>query len=69
MTTEATLPPFLTIQELAEHINVPRSTIYQWRYRHQGPDSLKFGRTVRYRRDEVLAWLELHVEHRGDGES
>jgi predicted DNA-binding transcriptional regulator AlpA len=33
-------------------------TIQKWRVTGDGPDFYKFGRSVRYRRDEVIAWAE-----------
>jgi excisionase family DNA binding protein len=49
----------LTISDLAVFLRVPRKTIYQWRYRGQGPRALTPGeRLVRYRMKDVLEWLE-----------
>ena len=49
---------FFTPQELADYLDLPVGTIYQWRVRGEGPAGLKIGRHVRFRRTEVEAWLE-----------
>lgn len=50
-------PEYWTIQQLAEVLQVPKATIYQWRYRGEGPPSLRVGRHVRFRRSDVEVWL------------
>lgn len=52
------LPLFLTQREVAESLRVPARTLEDWRQTRQGPPYFKLGRHVRYRRDEVLAWVE-----------
>ena len=47
----------LTVDEVAEWLGVPVGTIYAWRYRGGGPASYKVGRHVRFRREDVEAWL------------
>lgn len=47
-----------TCDEVAAFLGVPVSTIYAWRYRSEGPPGYRVGRFVRFRRDEVLAWLD-----------
>jgi predicted DNA-binding transcriptional regulator AlpA len=32
-------------------------TLYQWRYRGVGPPGLRIGRHIRYRPEDVEAWL------------
>jgi len=53
----------LTVEEVAEWLGVPVGTIYAWRYRGCGPVSYKVGRHVRFRREDVEAWL---VDQRSD---
>jgi excisionase family DNA binding protein len=51
----------LTVADLAEYLGVARHTIYQWRYRGEGPPGFRLGGRggqVRYRESEVIAWLE-----------
>jgi excisionase family DNA binding protein len=44
-------------EELAAFLDVPLRTVYNWRYEGIGPRGLKVGRHVRYRREDVDAWL------------
>ncbi len=48
----------LTESEASLFINVPVRTLQAWRLRGGGPKYLKFGRSVRYRRDELQAFIE-----------
>jgi excisionase family DNA binding protein len=48
----------LTVQQLAELLKVPVSTVYRWRYLGVGPRGIRVsGRHVRYRRSDVEAYL------------
>jgi len=49
---------FFSPTTLAEYLDVPLPTIYQWRYQGKGPTAIKVGRHVRYRRQDVERWLE-----------
>jgi excisionase family DNA binding protein len=53
----AALPPLLTPRELADFLQVPVKTLYQWHYLRTGPTALRIGRHLRYRRSEVAGWL------------
>lgn len=59
---EADTQPLLSPQELADHLKVSVATIYQWRYRSEGPPGFKLGGRVRYRWAEVQAWLEDNAD-------
>lgn len=48
----------LTLQEVAEYLGVPPTTIYQWRHKGEGPPGFRVGRHVRYRPADVEKWLE-----------
>lgn len=49
----------MNIEEVADLLGVARHTVYQWRSRGDGPPGYRLGGgRVRYRRAEVLAWLE-----------
>jgi len=55
----------MTIQELATYLHVPVRTLYNWRWRGEGPPALKLGgHHVRFRPSEVDAWLEHMRERR-----
>lgn len=62
MTTEHTnLPQFLTSGEVAKLFRVDPSTLSRWRKAGKGPKPTQItAKTVRYRRDEVLKYLEEH---------
>jgi predicted DNA-binding transcriptional regulator AlpA len=47
----------LTIQEVADVVRVPVATLRYWRHLGAGPRSFRIGRSVRYWRTEVFAWL------------
>ena len=53
---------FLTTDELADLLNVPRRTVEAWRYRRCGPPGVRMGRHVRYRWSAVQAWLRQREE-------
>lgn len=58
MTTTAEIPtPLLTTQQLAEYLQVPVQTLYDWAARGGGPTRLKVGRHTRYRPADVEEWL------------
>lgn len=46
--------------ELARFLGVPVATIYQYRYRGEGPPGFKVGRHVRYRWADVEGWLHAN---------
>ena len=37
---------------------VPVTTLYQWRYKSIGPKSRRVGRHLRYKPEDVRAWVE-----------
>jgi excisionase family DNA binding protein len=53
-----TNPEFMTVDEVAELLTVSPATVRYWRQFRTGPRSFKLGGSVRYRRADVLAWLE-----------
>lgn len=55
----------LTINELAALLAIPRSTLYQWRYRGEGPPATKVGKHLRYSETAVSRWLESQTDQRG----
>ena len=59
-TTNSTLSglePLLSIEELAEYLDVPVTTIRDWRTDGKGPWAIKVGGRVRFATSDVLAWL------------
>lgn len=57
-----TLDRLLTVEELADYLGVPVATLYQWRYRREGPPGFRVGRHVRYRWGDVQVWVEHQLE-------
>ncbi len=47
---------WLTTEQLAVRLAVPKATLYQWRYKDDGPRSCRIGKYVRYRLADVEAW-------------
>jgi excisionase family DNA binding protein len=53
-------PILLSVQEISEILNVPRSWVYS-RTRETGPESIpriKVGKYIRFELDEVMDWLK-----------
>ena len=54
----------LTIDQLADHLQVPVKTLYDWRHRGIGPKGLRVGRYVRYRLVDINSWLDTRAERK-----
>lgn len=52
------LPPLLTTRELSDFLSVPVKSLYRWRGAGTGPESVRVGRHLRYRREDVERWLQ-----------
>ncbi len=55
------LPEIMSRKQLASYLGMTEPALSQMATRKQGPRFIRFGRAVRYRRDDVLAWLESRV--------
>jgi excisionase family DNA binding protein len=55
----------LSVTELAEYLGVPVTTLYQWRYRGEGPPGFRVGRHIRYRWQDILDWIEGQLQDAG----
>ena len=51
----------LSPQEAAEFLGVPLLTLRTWRSRRIGPQFYRVGKHVRYRRAEIVAWIEKNA--------
>jgi excisionase family DNA binding protein len=50
--------PALSLEELAAELSVTCQTLYDLRSQGRGPRGFRVGRRLRFRRSEILAWLE-----------
>lgn len=48
----------ITIDEVARRLDIPKKTLYMWRYHGKGPTSHRLGRHLRYRWSDVLEWID-----------
>ena len=48
----------LTVQALADYLDVPVPTLYAWRYRREGPPGFRVGKHLRYRWTDIEDWVE-----------
>jgi len=56
---------WLSIDDLAQLLGVPKETVYQWNRKGTGPDVTHVGRHVRYHRPAVDAWLSANTTKAG----
>jgi len=49
-------------EEVAAELGVPLRTVYAWRSTGRGPRGARFGRHVRFRREDVDAWIEQQFD-------
>lgn len=52
------LPELLTAREVAEYLRTTEAALAQWRCRGRGPAYRKLSTRVRYRAEDVRAWVE-----------
>jgi excisionase family DNA binding protein len=50
----------ISIDEVAGRLDIPKTTLYGWRYKGTGPRSHRIGKHLRYRWSDVLEWLDNH---------
>lgn len=55
--------PMLSVEDLAEYLGVPVSTVYVWNSKGTGPKRFRLGRHVRYRQVDVDAWIDTQEAH------
>jgi excisionase family DNA binding protein len=55
--------PLWTVQDVADYLRVPVQTLYSWRMQGYGPRARRMGKHLRYRPEDVTAWLD----HLDDG--
>lgn len=50
------IAPLWTVDDVAAFLGVPVKTLYQWKWRGEGPPVRKIGRHLRYDPEAVCAW-------------
>lgn len=61
-TTRSGLEPLMSIEELAEYLGIPITTIYDWRVAGKGPCAIKVGRHLKFAVTDVRDWLARQRE-------
>ena len=56
--TATSAAEYLTVEETADLLHTPRSTLDQWRHYQVGPPYVKLRRRVLYRRRDLMDWME-----------
>jgi excisionase family DNA binding protein len=56
--------PLAKLDEVAAYLQVPVRTLYAWRYRGEGPRGHRVGRHVRFRWEDVEAWIDASADDR-----
>ncbi|MFF1743879.1 helix-turn-helix transcriptional regulator [Streptomyces mirabilis] len=52
----------MSVDDLADELQIPKSTIYGWKTRGLGPAWVRVGKHLRARRTDVDAWLDSLTE-------
>lgn len=57
---ERGLEHLMNVREVAAHLRVPVSTVYDWRTRGLGPPAHRFGKHLAFAVSDVQGWIEEH---------
>lgn len=60
----AAIAGLMSLKEVADFLGVSVQTVYQWRYRNEGPPGYRIGGRVRYRRADLEVWLEEQADRK-----
>ncbi|MFD7655062.1 helix-turn-helix transcriptional regulator [Actinosynnema sp. NPDC059797] len=47
-----------SVGDVSAYLGVPVKTLYQWKWRGEGPPVRKVGKHLRYVPDQVRAWVD-----------
>ncbi|WP_242504081.1 helix-turn-helix transcriptional regulator [Promicromonospora panici] len=61
-TASSSLEPLLSIEQLAEYLGVPVTTIYDWRVDGKGPRGVRVSRYVKFAASDVREWVAQQRE-------
>ncbi len=53
--------PTLTVKQAADFLRLSKGTLDQWRHEGRGPAYFKVGGQIRYRRSDLVAFIERHT--------
>lgn len=56
------VPALLDVHQLSEVLGIPEATLYSWRTHRRGPRGIRVGRHLRYRPEDVQAWIDAQVD-------
>ncbi len=56
---------YLTIEDVSEMLKVARSTVYK--FKDMGMPFIKIGKTIRFKDNEVMEWVESHSTSTNNG--
>ena len=51
-----------TVDDVAAYCKVPKTSVYKWNAMGTGPTYYRLGRHARYRRSEVIKWVDEHID-------
>lgn len=51
-----------TVDDVSGYLGVPVNTLYQWRTKGYGPKGARMGKYLRYRPEDVAAWVDGQVD-------
>jgi DNA-binding transcriptional MerR regulator len=52
------ITPLWTVRDVSDYLWVPVQTLYAWRVQGYGPPARRMGKHLRYRPEDVIAWLD-----------
>ncbi|WP_141781870.1 helix-turn-helix transcriptional regulator [Nocardioides albertanoniae] len=50
--------PLWSVHDLSDYLGIPVHTLYAWRSAGTGPPGRRLGKRLRYRPEDVRAWVE-----------
>ena len=61
--------PWLTVDQVAERLQVPVQTVRYWRHLGTGPRAKRIGRFIRYSVEDLREWERSLPEHHSGREA
>ena len=50
-----------SVEDVSDYLGVPVKTLYQWKWRGEGPPVKKIGRHLRYDPAKLRAWVDAEA--------